>query len=570
MKNKNLHFDNYLFLNILISQWTIALFAICLELFCLYFFKDGLHRFSEESHIRAYLLEYGNDQYWLATHIFPILKNIFYVLLSVLIVMSITESQAKYFYELIIKFQIRLKPSLVNLISFSCLLWVLMAISDPRPLIANPHSYTSYVYTASPALWFIYFWNIIDCVFPLKSLIQWACRNLLITFFLIAVTLLTFYPGLSDQIVLFWSSLLLDPTLDIALALDHWFGLTVELFPSGQYGPVFGTSQFQVEIWPACSGYEGMALIIALLFFYFYLRRDFLRISRAFLIIPLAGIAMFFLAILIAIGHYYSPELALNGFHIVGGWLNLLLVFASSLVVLNSSSYFSKNSKTLVSGRSEELYFLLPLIALIIGGLFTKIFESNFSWLYPIPMSIVASIIFFYRKWFKFLIEKISFLAYIIGILVFLLWIYLIPIDQTKNQIFFQQLNSASLWISLLWLTFRVVGAVVIVPIAEELAFRGFLLPCLQVWIKNFFTKNVLFKLSVNHIYLISAFLSLIITSLLFGILHSDILAGSLAGLAFGLAYLYKRKLIDAIVAHSVTNALLAINVLYFGNWSYW
>ena len=85
MKNKNLHFDNYLFLNILISQWTIALFAICLELFCLYFFKDGLHRFSEESHIRAYLLEYGNDQYWLATHIFPILNiyllNILYYLM---------------------------------------------------------------------------------------------------------------------------------------------------------------------------------------------------------------------------------------------------------------------------------------------------------------------------------------------------------------------------------------------------------------------------------------------------------------------------------------------------------
>ena len=63
---------------------------------------------------------------------------------------------------------------------------------------------------------------------------------------------------------------------------------------------------------------------------------------------------------------------------------------------------------------------------------------------------------------------------------------------------------------------------------------------------------------------------SLGITSLLFGYVHSDILAGSVAGLFFGLAYLQRRQLMDAVMAHAVTNALLALYVIGFGYWSYW
>ena len=63
---------------------------------------------------------------------------------------------------------------------------------------------------------------------------------------------------------------------------------------------------------------------------------------------------------------------------------------------------------------------------------------------------------------------------------------------------------------------------------------------------------------------------SLGITALLFGYVHSNILAGSIAGLFFGFAYLQRRQLIDAVVAHAVTNALLALYVIGFGYWSYW
>ena len=65
-------------------------------------------------------------------------------------------------------------------------------------------------------------------------------------------------------------------------------------------------------------------------------------------------------------------------------------------------------------------------------------------------------------------------------------------------------------------------------------------------------------------------FLPLGMTALLFGFVHSSILAGSIAGVFYGLAYLHRGRLMDAVVAHAVTNTLLAVYVLTFGYWSYW
>ena len=44
---------------------------------------------------------------------------------------------------------------------------------------------------------------------------------------------------------------------------------------------------------------------------------------------------------------------------------------------------------------------------------------------------------------------------------------------------------------------------------------------------------------------------------MLFGALHGSFLAGTLAGVAYGLVLLRRGRLIDAVVAHAVTNGLL-------------
>jgi CAAX prenyl protease-like protein len=109
------------------------------------------------------------------------------------------------------------------------------------------------------------------------------------------------------------------------------------------------------------------------------------------------------------------------------------------------------------------------------------------------------------------------------------------------------------------WLAVRVLGAVITVPIAEELAFRGFLLRRL---VSSDF-ESVAWRSF--------AWAPFLISSIGFGLLHGDRwLAGTMAGMIYALAMLRRGRIGEAAAAHAVTNALLAIYVLATGNWQLW
>lgn len=55
-----------------------------------------------------------------------------------------------------------------------------------------------------------------------------------------------------------------------------------------------------------------------------------------------------------------------------------------------------------------------------------------------------------------------------------------------------------------------------------------------------------------------------------FGLLHADVVAGAVAGILYGLLFLRTGRVIDAVVAHGITNFLICIVVLGFAQWSYW
>ena len=547
-------------------------FIIGTEYLFLFFFRDGLTRFSDQYTIRTYLNENSGHQFWLATHIRPLFITSFYFLLICLGLMTARDFKCSNYFAY---FKITIKSLLINLVSFCLIIGVLIAINDPRPLVEYPLSFKAIIYTISPVFWIFYLYSVLNLLCPIKLLIDWLLRNLFFSVFVFFTTAITVNQWLTDSLVNFWSSLLLIPSIDLALLFARLFGMDVKLFGIGANGPIIGTNNFQVEMWPACSGYEGLSLILTILALYCYMQRNYLFVWRAILIFPVASATMFFLnslriAILIWIGSYYSPLVALNGFHLVGGWFNLLIVVILSFFVLNNFPFFRRESQFSIIKRWDDAPFLMPLVGLISAGMLIKIFQGDFPWLYPLPIFISAIIIFHFRNSLRPTIEMPSSFAYMVGIVVFLLWLYLVPVDEKQNLEFFKGIQSAPIGISMGWLLSRIVGASLIVPISEELAFRGFMLPKLTDWIAFYFSKIFSLKFSPSITKQISAAISLLVTSLLFGILHSDILAGSLAGLAFGLAYLFKRKLIDAIVAHSITNALLAINVIYFGNWSYW
>jgi len=110
-----------------------------------------------------------------------------------------------------------------------------------------------------------------------------------------------------------------------------------------------------------------------------------------------------------------------------------------------------------------------------------------------------------------------------------------------------------------LWLFLLVVGYVVAVPLAEELAFRGYLT---RRFISADFDEVPLGRFT---------WFSFLASSVVFGLLHHPrFVAGVAAGMLFALALYRRGSLGDAVLAHATANALIAGYVLTTGDWSMW
>jgi CAAX prenyl protease-like protein len=107
-------------------------------------------------------------------------------------------------------------------------------------------------------------------------------------------------------------------------------------------------------------------------------------------------------------------------------------------------------------------------------------------------------------------------------------------------------------------LLFRFFGSVITVPIAEELLFRGYLL-------SRFARHEIILEGRIAF-----SWVALILSSILFGLLHANWVAGIMAGLIFGLVRYRSDSIKDAVIAHASANLLLSVYVISSGNWSLW
>lgn len=104
----------------------------------------------------------------------------------------------------------------------------------------------------------------------------------------------------------------------------------------------------------------------------------------------------------------------------------------------------------------------------------------------------------------------------------------------------------------------RLAGSALLVPVMEELFWRSLLMRWLE---EADFAAVDPARVGVRAV---------LLSSVVFGLEHSQWLAGILAGIAYGWLYLRTGNLWVAIVAHAVTNAGLGIWVLATGAWYFW
>ena len=189
--------------------------------------------------------------------------------------------------------------------------------------------------------------------------------------------------------------------------------------------------------------------------------------------------------------------------------------------------------------------------------------------LYPSRVVVVAAVLIVFSR------HLISFRAghwagsVLVGIAVFVLWVMpdvLWPAYRNHwlfdNSLVGSARSSASsdLRTDVVFIAFRVFGSVALVPILEELFWRG--------WLMRWLIRPEDFQSVRPGAYTHYSFW---VTAVLFAAEHGPYWdVGLLAGIIYNWWMVRTGRLADCIVAHAVTNGLLAAYLLRSGAWQYW
>ena len=334
-----------------------------------------------------------------------------------------------------------------------------------------------------------------------------------------------------------------------------------------------GTSKFTVEIAPECSGYEGAGLILAFGVIWLWFFRDECRFPRALILIPAGVVIMYLLNAaritgLILIGNAGATRIALGGFHSQAGWIAFNAVALGFSLAARRLPWLTNTGHTVTtsaepaadSSDNPAATYLLPFLSILAVGMVTAAASGDFQWLYPLRFFAAAGALWFLRKRYAAVDWSFGWFGPAIGVLAFAIWLAMDAFLNTKvHDAMPDALASSTPAIRTTWIVFRVLAAVITVPIAEELAFRGFL-------IRRFLSADIEALPPQSF-----TWLGLGITSVAFGLLHGNLwFAGILAGLLYAWALLRGGKIGEAIAAHATTNALLAAYVLLFHKWHLW
>lgn len=104
----------------------------------------------------------------------------------------------------------------------------------------------------------------------------------------------------------------------------------------------------------------------------------------------------------------------------------------------------------------------------------------------------------------------------------------------------------------------RIAGSSLVVPPLEEVFYRSFVY---RIIAKADWVKVPLGAFSWTPF---------IVTSVIFGLVHHQWLAGILCGFAYQGLVCWKKRLGDAMTAHAITNLLLGIWVVWQADWKFW
>jgi CAAX prenyl protease-like protein len=210
--------------------------------------------------------------------------------------------------------------------------------------------------------------------------------------------------------------------------------------------------------------------------------------------------------------------------------------------------------------------YLLPWLAILAAGLLAEAASDGFEWMYALRLAAALAVFYAYRRQYRRMDWRFGWLGPAAGVLVFAFWIAIdhwIGRDSTGSEVVLtgvaQGLARLSSGQRAAWIITRTIAAVLTVPLAEELAFRGYIA-------RRFMSADV-----ESVPFASMGLFAVLASSLAFGILHGRMwLAGTLAAVVFAVVAKLRGRLGEAVAAHATANLLLALWVIARGDYSLW
>ncbi|QDU86018.1 Transmembrane exosortase (Exosortase_EpsH) [Planctomycetes bacterium Pla163] len=412
---------------------------------------------------------------------------------------------------------------------------------------------------------------------------------------------------------LFWLGFWIDgnyflwgPLADVTLRAS---AAMVGLYTDGVYleesTRILGTESFRVIVTKYCSGLEGLALFGLFFGTFLVLARRRLRLSRALWLMP-AGLVLVWgfnaarIAALIALGHFVDPQLAVDAFHTHAGWPPLIAVALGCVWIATRVPAFRPRSIALAGGEAAPTAgvasptsstssspspntvaalapspvatrrdpattaYLVPLLAVVGTGLVAGAFLDEGATSAPARVAVAALVLACLRGALPRIGGLRGFFdgarqlhVWLLAAACLGLWMAVDP-AQGAGGAPPAWLDGASLLArSGFWIA-AALGYAVVTPLVEELAFRGFV-------------QRRLVSADFERVsYRRPAPLAVFGSALAFGLLHTSIVGGVLAGVLFSLAAARRGRLGDAVWAHALVNGALAVIAATTGDWGWW
>jgi exosortase/archaeosortase family protein len=251
-----------------------------------------------------------------------------------------------------------------------------------------------------------------------------------------------------------------------------------------------GTEEFYVLVSSVCSGYEGIGLIVVFLSAYLVVFRDRFRFPHALLLLPVGILVVWLLNVvrivaLILVGHAGYANIAAGGFHSKAGWLFFCATALGAVWVSQQVRWFARDPNA-PRGKAinPSAPFLLPLLAVVATALVSGLFVEELDYFYSLRVVVGLLVLAWYYQDYAAGLRQhlrgrsaLSWHAVGVGVAAYVLWMGISALTAPyAPEAPPEALSELATPLVAVWIIGRMLGAVLVVPIVEELAFRGFLL----------------------------------------------------------------------------------------------